>query len=182
MRFLYAAFAALVLVLPTAAAAQFAPGTKVSGTVQQTIDTKNSNVGDAVTLINVTSSDGKGEVVGARMDGAVTKIVRAGQGRNAQLQMTFTTLRLADGTTYTVDGVVTGMQSKKKSNLAKEAAGAVGGMLAGNAIGKTLGLGAGGLIGAVGGFLIMKNSKENMAVPAGALVDVQLQSARRQAQ
>lgn len=114
--------------------------------------------------------------------GTVTKVVRASQGRAAQLQMRFRTLRLADGTAYNVDGLVTGMKAKTKSNIVKEAAGAVGGLLVGNVLGKALGLAGGGLIGAAGGFLIMKNSKANMIIASGAVVSVQLESVKRQAQ
>lgn len=181
MRLVFAALAALALALPSTASAQPAAGTSLNGTIQQTLDTKSVNVGQTVSLINVSSADGSGAVVGARLDGTVTKVVRAGQGRTAQLQMQFRTLRLANGTTYTVNGVVTGMKAKTKSNVVKEAAGAVGGMIVGNILGKTLGVKGGGLVGAAGGFLVMKNSKENMTVPAGSVVIVQLESARRQA-
>ena len=182
MRLVFAALAALAIVLPTAASAQPAPGTTLNGTIQQTIDTKSANVGQTVSLINVASANGSGSIVGARLDGTVTQVVRAGQGRTAQLKMRFTRLRTADGKTYAVDGIVTGMKEQTKSNLTKEAAGAVGGMIVGNILGKTLGVKGGGLVGAAGGFLMMKNSKENMTVPAGSVVSVQLESARRQAQ
>lgn len=182
MRFVIAVLAALALVAPVAVAAQPAPGTTLNGTINQTVDSKSVNVGQPVSLINVTSADGGGAIVGARLDGTVTKVVRAGQGRAAQLQMRFTTLRLADGTAYPVEGLVTGTRAKTKTNIAKEAAGAVGGLLVGNVLGKTLGLAGGGLIGAAGGFLIMKNSRQNMTISAGSVVSVQLESTRRQAQ
>jgi hypothetical protein len=180
MRLFFAALAALAFALPAAVSAQPAPGEVLNGTLQQTIDTKSANVGQPVNLINVSSSDGK--IVGARLAGTVTNVVRAGQGRPAQLQMHFNTLRLANGTTYHVDGVVVGLKAQTKSNAVKEAAGAVGGMIVGNVLRKTLGVNGGGLIGAAGGFLVMKNSKENMTVPAGSVASVKLQSARRQAQ
>jgi hypothetical protein len=170
----------LAVLLPIAVSAQPAPGTKLSGTLQQSVDTKTAAVGQPVTLIDVKSSD-RAEIVGARLEGTVTKVVRAGQGKPAQLQMTFNTLRLADGTTYAVEGVVTGTSAKTKSNVLKEAGGAVAGMLVGNALGKLVGIAGGGLVGAAGGFLIAKNSKENMTVAAGSVVNVQLQNARRQA-
>ena len=39
---------------------------------------------------------------------------------------------------------------------------------------------AGGLIGAAGGFLVAKNNRENMTIPAGSIIAVQLGSVRRQ--
>ena len=69
-----------------------------------------------------------------------------------------------------------------KSNALKEAGGALAGMLVGNAIGKTLfHTGAGGAVGAIGGFAVAKNNRSNVVVPAGSNVVVQIVSARRQA-
>jgi hypothetical protein len=181
MRTLIAMLAATVLLLPVAAAAQPAPGTSLNGTIQQSLDTKSVEVGQPVTLTNVTSADGSGAIVGARLAGEVSKVVRAGQGRPAQLQLLFTRLRLADGTTYSVSGLVTGMKATTKNNALKEVGGALGGMIVGNVLGKAVGLNGGGIVGAAGGFLLAKNSKENMSIPAGSVVTVQLQSARRQA-
>lgn len=181
MRTLSATLAAALLLLPVAAAAQPAPGTTLNGTIQQSLDTKSAEVGQPVTLTSVSSSNGSGAIVGARLAGEVTKVVRAGQGRTAQLQIRFTRLRLADGAIYDVDGVVTGMKASTKNNALKEVGGALGGLIVGNVLGKAVGVNGGGLVGAAGGFLLAKNSKENMSVPAGSVVTVQLQSARRQA-
>jgi hypothetical protein len=116
------------------------------------------------------------------MYGTVTKVVKAGQGRPAQLQMTFTRMRLRDGSTYAIDGVVTGMQANTKNNALKEAGGAVAGMLIGNMIGKAIfHASGGGFLGAIGGFLVAKNNRQNLSVPAGSTVRVSLRSVRRQA-
>jgi len=116
------------------------------------------------------------------MYGTITHVVRAGQGRSAQIQMTFNRLRLANGTTYAINGVVTGMQANTKSNAVKEAGGAVAGMLVGNMLLKTIfHASGGGLLGAAGGYLIAKNNRENMTIPAGSVVRVELRSVRRQA-
>jgi hypothetical protein len=54
-------------------------------------------------------------------------------------------------------------------------------MLVGNAITKTIfGIAGGGLVGAVGGFLIAKNNRENMTIPANSTVTVRVAGARRQ--
>jgi hypothetical protein len=73
------------------------------------------------------------------------------------------------------------MKSTTKNNALKEVGGALGGMIVGNVLGKAVGINGGGLAGAAGGFLLAKNSKQNMSIPAGSVVTVQLQSARRQA-
>jgi hypothetical protein len=171
--------ASVLAITPIASAAPVA-GTQYAGTITKSVDSGSAYVGEPVTITHVSSE--AGDVAGATMTGTVTKVVKAGQGRPAQLQMTFTRLRLRDGSTYAIDGVVTGMQANTKNNALKEAGGALAGMLVGNMIGKTIfHASGGGFLGAVGGFLVAKNSRQNMSVPAGSTVRVTLRSARRQA-
>lgn len=184
MRHLFATAAAVLSFFMVAQVASAAPyaGAQYAGVITSSVNSGNAVVGQSVTLTNVTSEDGS--VKGARMYGTVTRVVRAGQGRPAQLQMTFTRLVLSNGTTYAINGVVTGMQAQTKSNALKEIGGAVAGMIVGNIIGKTIfhaGNGMGGFLGAAGGFLVAKNNKENMTVPQGSAVRVTLRSVRRQA-
>ncbi len=156
------------------------PGTRLSGTIQQTVDTAHAYVGEKVQLTSVTSPGAN--VHGATMYGRVTSVVRAGQGRAARLRITMDRLTLPSGESYAVTGVVTGMTANTKSNALKEAAGAVGGMIVGNMLGKMVfHTGGGGLVGAASGFLLAKNNRENMTVPAGSTVNVLLSTARRQA-
>ena len=174
-----AALAASVLsVTGFATAATVQSGTEVAGTVSTSINTANAYVGEPVTLTHV---QGPG-YSGARMYGSVTQVVRAGQGRKAELQMHFTKLLMPSGQTYAVNGVVSGMQANTKNNALKEAGGALAGMLVGNMIGKTVfHTSIGGILGVAGGYLIARNSRENMVVPAGSTVRVAIRSARRQA-
>jgi hypothetical protein len=182
VRFLLTTAAMAIAVLTTTQVTYAAPtaGTHLSGVITQTVDTKNAYVGEPVVLTNVTSPDGS--IAGAKMYGSVTSVRPAGQGRPAQLQIKFSRLVLPNGTSYAVNGIVTAMHANTKSNALKEVGGAVAGMLVGNAIGKTVfHTGLGGALGAAGGFLIAKNSRENMTVPQGTMVQVELKSARRQA-
>lgn len=182
MRNLLALAALALSVVSVTGVAGAAPvaGTQLAGVITSTVSTSNAVVGQSVVLRHV--SDGRGDIAGATMYGSVTHVVRAGQGRPAQLQMRFTRLVLPSGATYAVDGVTTGMQANTKNNTLKEAGGALAGMLVGNMIGKTIfHASGGGLVGAAGGFLIAKNNRQNMDVPAGSAVRVTLQSARRQA-
>ena len=183
MRHILAPLAVVLAVLMAApvSAAPYA-GAQFAGVITSSVNSKDATVGQAVTLNNVSSEDGT--VRGAHMYGTVTRVVRAGQGRPAQLQMTFTRLVLASGATYAIDGVVTGMQAQTKTNALKEVGGAVAGMIVGNIIGKTIfhaSTGIGGFLGAAGGYLVAKNNRENMTVPAGSAVRVTLRSVRRQA-
>ncbi len=182
MRLLLSSAAAVLSVLFLAQAAGAAPyaGAQYAGVINSSVNTGSAYVGQSVTLTHVTSQDGT--VAGARMYGTVTRVVRAGQGRTAGVQMTFNKLVLSNGTTYAVDGVVTGMQTQTKSNALKEAGGAVAGMIVGNIIGKTIfHTGMGGFLGAAGGYLLARNNRENVNVPAGSAVRVTLRTVRRQA-
>lgn len=179
MRYLLAAaaLAATVLSATPPASAALAAGSHYAGVITTTVDTGSAHVGQPVRLVHVNGSG----VSNATMYGSVTKVVRAGQGRPAELQMTFTRLVLPSGTSYATDGVVTGMHANTKNNALKEAGGALAGMIVGNMIGKTVfHASGGGLIGAAGGFLIAKNNRQNMTVPAGTGVSVTLRSVRRQ--
>ncbi len=184
MRHVFASAAAVLTILFAAQVAGAAPyaGAQYAGVITSNVDTGSAYAGQPVTLSNVTSEDGS--VKGAHMYGSVTRVVRAGQGRPAQLQMTFTKLVLPSGATYAVDGVVTGMQAKTKNNALKEVGGALAGMIVGNILGKTIfhaASGMGGFLGAAGGYLIARNNRTNMSVPAGSAVRVTLRTARRQA-
>jgi hypothetical protein len=187
---LLAAIAAFV-VIPTLAAAQqqatppgpppFAPqpGMQFTGTLQQNVSSKNANVGDQITLMNVNSTDG--QITGARMYGHIVSVTRAGQGRNAQVLMSFDTLQLPDGESFPVVGEVTQAQVNTKNNGAKEAIGTVGGMIVGNILGKWIGTNVGGLLGAAGGYIIAKNNREDVTIPANSNVSVRLVQPRPQA-
>lgn len=156
------------------------PGTMLGGTIEESINTSNAYVGEPVQIDNVSSPGAR--ISGATMSGRVTRVVRAGQGRPAQLGITLTTLTLASGERYAIDGVVTAMATTSKPNTLKEVAGAVGGMVVGNILGKVIfHTGVGGLLGAAGGYLLARNNRQNISLPNGAGVTVKLLSSRRQA-
>ena len=154
-------------------------GGELTGGITTGLDSKSAFVGEDVILTGVSSSDGS--IHNATLYGSVTAVSRPSQGRAAQLDIHFQRLQLRNGATYRVDGVVTQMNVNTKNNALKEVGGALAGMLIGNAIGKTiLGVGGGGIVGAVGGFLVAKDNKTDVVVPQNSLVTVHLVSARRQ--
>jgi hypothetical protein len=136
-----------------------------------------------VTLSNVTNDNGSGTVVGGTLIGDVTQVRPAGQGSPGKIRMHFYRLRTRNGALYSVDTTVVGVKAKTKNNALKEVGGALGGMLVGNAIGKTLfHVGGFGILGAAGGFLLAKNNRENVNISAGSLVQVRVNAVtRRQA-
>ena len=160
--------------------AHFPAGTELVGSLDASLDSKSAFVGEQVVLTNISSPSGP--LDGAILTGQVTDVTHAGQGRTAQVLVHFDTLRSADGTMSSIDGIVVSMKVKTKSNVAKEVGGALLGMLAGNAIGKTLfGVSGGGIAGAIGGYMIAKDNRSDVVIPANTDVTVRLVESRRQA-
>lgn len=165
---------------PGGTAAGPPPGTQLSGILGNALDSKNAYVGEPVVLTNVASTDGA--VAGATLTGMVSDVTRPAQGRNAQIRIHFDTLRYADGSTAPVDGIVASMQANTKSNAGKEVGGALVGLLIGNALAKTiLGVSGGGAVGAIGGYIIAKDNRADITIPAQTAVTVRLVDSRRQA-
>ena len=185
MRFRIAAAALTGLILATAlvANAQVSQGTLLDGTIDGNYSSNHAYAGEAVTVSNVTSDSG-GYVRNGKLYGYVSEVQKAGQGTPGKIRFRFTKLVAGNGAVYAIDSRVTEMKAVTKNNAAKEAGGALAGMLVGNAIGKTLfGGSAGGAIGAAGGFLLAKNNREDINVSAGSYIQVELTSVtRRQSQ
>ncbi|MEA2721616.1 MAG: hypothetical protein QOJ39_3480 [Candidatus Eremiobacteraeota bacterium] len=171
--------AAAVAFVPLAASAQISAGTELSGTIDQSLDSKSAVVGQRFTMSNVHSLDNN--INGATIYGHVDSVRPAGQGRSAQISLALDKLRTRSGGSYALDGRVVAAQENTKSNVVNEAGGAVAGMIVGNILGKKLGTNAGGLLGAAGGYIYAKNAKQNVTIPANSAVTVQVIRARRQA-
>jgi outer membrane lipoprotein SlyB len=176
---MFVPFVALAVMIPVLASAQVAPGTQLSGNLTQTLDTKNVQVGQPVTLTNVTAASGDGSIVGATLYGHVVDVNRAGQGKRPQLLITFERLITAHHR-YAIEARVLSMKEQTKSNALREVGGAVVGNIVGNFLGKHLGTNLGGALGAGGGYLYAKNYRENFSVPGGSVVTVQIVRSRRQ--
>ncbi|MDE2482642.1 MAG: hypothetical protein KGN02_10675 [bacterium] len=182
MRFRIASgtFAAVLVATTLVAQAALTTGTLLNGTITQGYSSKTAHVGESVVLNNVTNDDGSGSVVRGKLYGYVSSVQKAGQGRPGKIAFRFTELVTTSGATYSVNSTVTKMKVDTKNNTLKEAGGALAGMLVGNMIGKTLfHLSGGGIVGAAGGFLLAKNNREDVSVPGGTIVQVELNSITR---
>jgi hypothetical protein len=180
VRIASALLAGLMIATALPAQAVLQQGTMLAGTIDQNLSSNHAYVGQPVELSNVSSNDGS--VNGGRLYGTVTDVQPAGQGTPGKIRMHFSRLWTRHGT-YNVDTRVSAVQAETKNNTAKEAGGALAGMLVGNAIGKTLfGAGGFGILGAAGGYLLAKNNRQNVNITAGTEVQVQILSvSRRQA-
>jgi len=181
MRTFYAAIAAILIGLtPVDARAAIVPGTLLIGNMDQSLDSKSAQIGQRFTMCSVHSQDN--DINGAVIYGHVLDVVRAGQGRPGKIELAFDKLHTRSGNSYALEGRAQNVQTNTKSNALKEAGGAVAGMVVGNIIGKALHTNfVGGALGAGGGYLFAKNSRENVTIPQNAVVSVQVTAARRQA-
>jgi hypothetical protein len=174
------ALIALVFATTVAANAALTQGSRLDGTIDGNYSSNHAYAGQSVTLSNVTSDDGSGNVRNGHLYGYVSSVQKAGQGKPGKIAFRFTELVTGAGTRYTIDSRVTQVNVQTKNNTAKEAGGALAGMLVGNAIGKTLfGGSAGGAVGAAGGFLLAKNNRQDVNVSAGSYIQVELLSVSR---
>jgi len=174
------ALIALLFVTTIAANAALTQGTLLDGTINADYSSNHAYTGQSVTVSNVRSDDGSGTVRNATLYGYVSAVQKAGQGTPGKIRFRFTELVNGNGVRYTIDSRVTNVNVQTKNNAGKEAGGALAGMLVGNAIGKTLfGISGGGLVGAAGGFLLAKNNRQNVDVPAGSYIQVEILSVTR---
>jgi hypothetical protein len=105
----------------------------------------------------------------AVINGRVIKVIPAGQGRNPELHFAWDSITLQNGTSYPINAEITqGGPSQQSRNGGHVALTTIGGMIAGNILGKTIfHTNAGGAIGAVGGFLVGYNKKSNIELKQG---------------
>jgi hypothetical protein len=106
---------------------------------------------------------------GAVVNGRVIKVVPAGQGRNPELHFAWESITLQNGTSYPINAELTqGGPQQQNRNGGHVALTTIGGMIAGNIIGKTIfHTNVGGAIGAAGGFLTGYNKKANITLNQG---------------
>ncbi|HUA07939.1 MAG TPA: hypothetical protein VMA98_01610 [Candidatus Acidoferrales bacterium] len=162
-------------------------GAQINARMRTTIDSGKVHVGDRFVMDVVPPyPSGNPAFQGAIIAGEITSVTPAGQGRKPAIGLQFDYLRLADGSTVDISATMTQDSRKEEhKNGAKVALTTLGGMLLGNALGKTLfHIGGGGVVGAVGGFLYGVNSKANFQLPSGSNVQITLNQTvtiRRQA-
>jgi len=116
-------------------------------------------------------------LAGATLYGSVLAVQSASQGRAASVEFTVNAIQLAGSQLQQpITAKIVKVDVRQKSNVTNEAGGTLAGMLIGNWIGKAVGTpkGQGGLVGAVGGYLLTSNTKQNLDVAAGSNVSLQL--------
>ena len=169
-----AAVAALVAAAPLAAMAQLSPGTSLVGTLDQNLSSKSVQPGTTFTISNAHSANH--DINGATIYGHVDSVQRAGQGTPGKIHLAFDKVNTRSGNIYQISGYASNMQVDTKANTTKELASSAGGALVGGLIGG----GVGALLGAGGGYAYSKNSRQDVTIPSGSLITVQVTQSRRQ--
>lgn len=167
--------AGAVLAATAAVSAQISAGTSLVGTLDRTLDSKHTQAGQPFLLTNVNSS--AYDINGATIYGHVQSVQKAGAGTKAQLKLAVDKVNTRSGNIYKITGYATNVKVNTKSNAGREAGAAAAGALVGGLIGK----GWGAILGGTGGFLVAKNVHEDISIPQGSLVTVEVTQARRQA-
>jgi hypothetical protein len=169
-----AAVVAFVAIAPLAASAQISPGTTLTGTIDQNLNSGSAQIGQTVTISNAHSPNH--DINGAVIYGHVDDVQRASQGRAGKIHLAFDKVNTRSGNIYQINGYATNMQVDTKSNSTKEIISTAGGAL----VGGLLGHGIGAVLGGGAGYAMSKNSRQNVSIPQGSLVSVQITQSRRQ--
>ncbi len=174
--------AAAIFAVPLAAAAQYNGGdavlpssTVITGTLEQTINSRTALVGDAFVLdVQQPYPMDDPRFQGARVYGHVARVDRAGGMHKGSVSLAFDRLTMMDGTTAALQGQVLSIdvQGNKSNSTVKTIAGAVAGLIIGNYIGKHIGTDVGGAIGGAGGAILAANSGQNVVVGQGTTVSL----------
>jgi hypothetical protein len=163
----------LALLVPAIASAQtvtLPQGQTLNVQMQDTIDSGNAYAGEhfnARVVAPYPQDDTTFQ--DAIVHGTVIKVIPAGQGRNPELHFSWDSITLQNGTSYPLNAeLTTGGPQQQSRNGGHVALTTLGGMIAGNIIGKTIfHTNIGGAVGAVGGFLTGYNKKSNITMKQG---------------
>ena len=170
----------LAFLLPVAALAQtvtLSQGQTVNVQFQNTLNSGDAYAGEKFTARVVAPyPNDDATFANAIVNGSVIKVVQAGQGRNPELHLSWDSVTLQNGSSYPLNAeMTTGGPKAQQRNAGHVALTTIGGMIAGNILGKTIfHTNAGGAIGAAGGFLTGYNKKSNIQVSQGDQVQLTL--------
>lgn len=166
---------AMACVAPLTASAgpgQLAAGTLLTSKMNSTIDSGSARANDKFTLTVVSPYPSNNSVYSkAQLYGHVTKVVPAAQGQNAVLEFAVDRIVLADGRQADVPLTVQSQETQRHNNVGNIALTALGGMIVGNIIGKTVfNTKIGGAVGFIAGALYANNKRTNVSLRQGSTV------------
>ena len=148
------------------------PGNMITASMNQTLDSGSAHNGDKFTLTVVSPyPSGNSAFTNAQLAGHVTNVVRAGQGRNATLEFALDQIHLTSGQQGAVSTIVQTEATQRHNNTGSIALTALGGMIVGNIIGKTVFHSKlGGPAGLIAGALYAANTRTNVSMRKGSVL------------
>jgi outer membrane lipoprotein SlyB len=163
---------------PAARAVTLASGATVNAKINQTIDSGSAYAGQKFTMSVVAPyPQNKGAFAGATLYGHVTKVVKAGQGTNAELGFAIDRMVLPNGDAGRPVLMVQSQETQHHNNTVTIALAGLAGMAVGNWIGKAVfNSNAGGAVGAIAGVLYAANSRTNVSLRQGSEVVFEAQT------
>ncbi len=147
----------------------------ITGTLEQSINSKNSQVGDPFVLdVQAPFPADDQRYQGAKVYGHVANVTHAGGTRKGRVDLAFDRLTLVDGTTASLQGQVLSAdpQGNRANQTTKTIVGGVVGQILGNYVGKHIGTDVGGAIGAIGGALYGASTGQNVTINQGSTVSM----------
>jgi hypothetical protein len=165
---------AIFAVFPIAALAQLSPGTTLVGTFDANLSSNHAVAGQPFTISNAHSTNY--DINGATIYGHVASVESAGQGRPGKITLAYDKVNTRSGNIYQISGYTSNVDLQTKSNTAKT----VGGAAAGALVGGLLGHGIGAILGAGAGGALAGNNRQNVLIPQGSTISVQIVRVRRQ--
>ncbi|HEV2641704.1 MAG TPA: hypothetical protein VGT98_03315 [Candidatus Elarobacter sp.] len=147
----------------------------ITGTLEQSINSKNSQVGDPFVLdVQAPYPADDQRYQGAKVYGHVATVTHAGGTRKGRVDLAFDRLTLVDGTTASLQGQVLSAdpQGNRANQTTKTIVGGVVGQILGNYVGKHIGTDVGGAIGAIGGALYGASTGQNVTINQGSTVSM----------
>jgi len=166
------ACACLLPMVASASTVRLAAGSMVTSKMNSTIDSGSAHAGDTFSMTVQTPYPNNNSVyTSARLYGHITRVVAAGQGQNPALEFAIDKMTLANGRQAAVSMMLQSQETQRHNNLGNIAITAVGGMIVGNMIGKSLfNSKLGGPAGLIAGALYASNKKTNVSLRTGSVV------------
>lgn len=166
---------AIACVLPAAAFASpvaLSSGSMVTSKMNQTIDSGSAHAGDRFTMTVLRPYPSNNNAFNnAQIYGHITRVVAAGQGQNPVLEFNFDRMILVGGRQSDVSMQLQSQETQRHNNMGNVAMTAVGGMIVGNMLGKTLlDTKLGGPAGLIAGALYANNKRTNVSLRQGSVV------------
>jgi hypothetical protein len=162
----------LPLAASSAAPVQLSAGNMVTSKINSTIDSGSAHAGDKFSMTVMTPYPSNNTTYSnAQLYGHVTRVISAGQGQNPVLEFNIDRIVLANGRQANVSMLLQSQETQRHNNIGNVAVTAVGAMIIGNMIGKSLfKSNLGGPAGLIAGALYANNKKTNVSLRQGSVV------------